>query len=124
MLIRWANGNDLLAWQTLATEVSAIFGHPADMGVDPEFIEYTKSKVSKYEALTAIDYTSSDNVGFIGFSRTNNRITWFAVSEKYRGKGAGDRLLRTALRQLDTNKDITVNTFCDDCLHGSAARGL
>jgi len=41
------------------------------------------------------------NMGFIGFSRTNNRISWFAMSEKYRGKGVGSRLLKTALRQLD-----------------------
>jgi len=49
---------------------------------------------------------SSNNMGFICFSRTENAITWFAVSEKHQGKGAGERLLKTALRQLDTNKDI------------------
>jgi len=66
----------------LATEVSPIFRHPADMGTDPEFTAYAKSKVSKYEALTAIDYISGTNMGFIGFSRNNNRITWFGVSAR------------------------------------------
>ena len=124
MLIRWVNENDLPAWYTLATEVSSIFQHPADMGTDPEFISYTQNKISKYESLTAVDYMSGNNMGFIGFSRANNRISWFAVSEKYRGKGAGERLLKTALRQLDTNRDIIVNTFTDDYPPGTVARAL
>lgn len=111
MLIRWATDDDLDQWFTLATEVSPIFRHPGDMAKDPEFITYAKSKVSKYEALVAIDRMSSDTLGFIGFSRTNNRITWFGVSEKHRKKGAGSRLLKTTLRNLDNNKPITVETF-------------
>ena len=101
MLIRWATENDLPAWSGIATELSVVMRHPADMGKDPEFISYAKSKASKYEALTAVDYISNQNMGFIGFSRTFNRITWIGVSEKFRGKGAGSRLLKTALRQLD-----------------------
>jgi diadenosine tetraphosphate (Ap4A) HIT family hydrolase/ribosomal protein S18 acetylase RimI-like enzyme len=124
MLIRWANEKDLAAWCLLATEVSEIFQHPADMGLDPEFITYASNKVSKYEALTAVDYISGNNMGFIGFSRANNRISWFAVSDQYRGKGTGDRLLKTALRQLDTNRDISVTTFCDCDLQGAAAKAL
>jgi len=124
MLIGLANESDLPAWYALATEVSRLFEHPADMGADPEFISYAKSKVGKYEALTAVDYMSGKNMGFIGFSRTNNRISWFAVSKQYRGKSAGERLLKTALRQLDANKDIIVNTFCADYPQGAAARAL
>lgn len=124
MLIRWANENDLDAWCTLATEVSQIFQHPGDMGTDPEFIAYAQSKVSKYEALTAVDYMSGENVGFIGFSRTNNRISWFAVSEKYHNRGIGGRLLKTALRHLDATREISVITFCDDYLPGVPARAL
>jgi diadenosine tetraphosphate (Ap4A) HIT family hydrolase/ribosomal protein S18 acetylase RimI-like enzyme len=124
MLIRWANENDLPAWYALATEVSPVFQHPSDMGSDAEFMAYAQSKVGKYEALTAVDYMSGMNMGFIGFSRTNNRVSWFAVSERYRGKGVGERLLKTTLRQLDTNKDITVTTFVDGYLPGIAARAL
>jgi diadenosine tetraphosphate (Ap4A) HIT family hydrolase/ribosomal protein S18 acetylase RimI-like enzyme len=122
MLIRWAAEQDLDQWIIMATEVSPIFRHPADMGRDPEFIEYAKSKSSKFEALTAVDYMSGANIGFIGFSRTYNRITWFGVSEKHRNKGVGSRLLKTALRQLDTNREITVTTFRDSYAPGAAAR--
>ena len=124
MLIRFATETDLTAWQTLATGVSQIFQHPADMGADSEFIAYAKNKAKKHEVLTAVDYMSGDCMGFIGFSRTNNRISWFAVSEKYRGKCAGERLLKTALCQLDTNADITVTTFVDGYEPGTAARTL
>lgn len=124
MLIRWANENDLSTWCVLASEVSPVFQHSADMGTDPEFISYAKNKMGKYEALTAVDYMSGKNMGFIGFSRINNRISWFAVSETYRGKGIGSRLLKTALRQLNTDKDVTVVTFCDGYTPGMAAKSV
>ena len=124
MLIRWANENDLPAWYAIASELSVVMRHPADMGADPEFISYAKSKASKYEALTAVDYMSGNTMGFIGFSRTHNRITWIGVSEKYRGKGIGSRLLKTALRQLDHNKPITVETYPDEYEPGVPAKNL
>jgi len=124
MLIRWATENDLPAWCALATEVSPIFRHPADMGADPEFIAYAKSKSSKYEALTAVDYMSGSNMGFIGFSRTNNRITWFGVSAHHRNKGVGSRLMKTALRQLDHTMPITVQTYRDGYEPGTPAKNL
>jgi len=124
LLIRWATENDLPAWCALATEVSPIFRHPADMGTDPEFVAYAKSKTGKYEALTALDYMSGNAMGFLGFSRTNNRITWFGVFEGYRRKGVGRRLLKTALRQLDHTKPITVETYPEDYEPGIPAKKL
>jgi len=124
MLVRWATESDLPAWYTLATEVSEIFQHPADMGAEFRNGGHGKGTVNRYEMLTAVDYASGTNMGFICFSRANNEITWFAVSEHYRGKGAGDRLLKTALRQLDTSKDVTVITFPEDSEQGAAARKL
>ena len=94
------------------------------MGKDPEFIEYAKSKTSKYEALTAVDYMSDNNMGFIGFSRTYNRITWFGVSDTYRGKGVGGRLLKTALRQLDHKRPVTVETYPESYEPGIPAKNL
>ena len=124
MLIRWANETDLPAWRALATEVSPIFRHPDDMGTDPEFISYAASKTGKYEALTAVDYMSGVNMGFIGFSRTYNRITWFGVSDRFRGKSVGGRLLKTALRQLDQTKPITVETYPEGYEPGVPAKRL
>ena len=124
MLIRWADNDDLPAWYALASEVSELFHHPADMGAELCKKGSGLGTVSRNEMLTAVDYMSGKNMGFICFSREKNCITWFAVSEIYRGKGAGSRLLKTALRQLDTNKNISVITFCDDYLPGAVARAL
>jgi diadenosine tetraphosphate (Ap4A) HIT family hydrolase/ribosomal protein S18 acetylase RimI-like enzyme len=124
MLIRWATENDLPAWYALATEVSSIFQHPDDMGKELESKRSGMGSVSRYEMLTAVDYMSGNNIGFICFSRAENKTSWFAVSKKYRNKGVGSRLLKTALRQLDTNKDISVDTFVDDYAPGMAARAL
>ncbi len=124
MLIRWATEKDLNKWFELATEVSPIFRHPGDMASDSEFVEYAKNKVSKYEALIAVDRMSGDCLGVIGFSRTHNRITWFGVTSKYRGKGAGSKLLRTALNQLDNKKPITVETFPEGFEPGAPAKNL
>jgi len=124
VLIKWATKNDLPLWYELATEVSQIFQHPTDMGEELKSKASGLGSVGRYEMLTAIDNNSGNNMGFICFSREDNTITWFAVSEKYRGKGAGDRLLKTALGQLDTTKDITVCTFHAGYSHGIAARAL
>ena len=124
MLIRWATEADLPAWLALASEVSPIFRHPADMGADPEFIAGAKRAVSEYKVLTAVDYMSGADMGFISISRRRNAIAWFAVSEKYRRKGVGSRLLKTALRQLDGAKPVTVETFPDGYGPGVPAKRL
>jgi len=124
MLIKWATESDLPAWYALATEVSQIFQHPADMGAEFKTNTSGLGSISRHEILTAIDNKSGNYMGFICFSRKENAITWFAVSEKYREKGVGDRLLKTAMRQLDTTKDITVCTFRADYPQGVAARSL
>jgi hypothetical protein len=80
--------------------------------------------IDNHEILTAMDYMSGDCMGFIGISRPKNQITWFAVFEKYQRRGAGERLLKTALRQLDTNKDIFVNTFQSGYSPGIPAQTL
>lgn len=123
MLIRWATAEDKPAWIELAKDVSDIFGH-TNMSTDSDFLEYVDNKLSKNEALIAVDRMSNNCLGIIGFSRRNNRITWFGVFEKYRNRGAGMRLLTTALRQLDNSKDITVETFCDGHEAGLPARAL
>lgn len=124
MLIRMVNENDQHAWLELATEVSSLFQHPDNMGADPQFIAYVQNKTSQCEALTAVDYMSGNNMGFIGFSRAKNHISWFAVAKRYRNKGAGDCLLKTVLRQLDPVRNMTVVTFTDDDPQGAAARAL
>lgn len=123
MLIRWATDEDKPAWTELADNVADIFRNPT-MSTDKDFIEYMDGKLSKFEALIAVDRMSSNCLGIIGFSRTYNRITWFGVFEQYRGKGIGTRLLSTALRQLDNTREITVETYRKDYSAGIPARAV
>ncbi|KKW25298.1 MAG: hypothetical protein A2Y37_05165 [Spirochaetes bacterium GWB1_60_80] len=124
MLVRWATSEDLPQWYALASEVSPVFRRPADMGSDAEFTSYAMSKVGKYEALVALDYRSRGALGFIGFSRTHNRISWLAVSESHRRRGVGQQLLKTALRQLEHGRPVTVETFPSGYQPGAPARAL
>lgn len=89
---------------------------------DPEFHQYMDSKLSKYEAISAVDRMTNDCMGIIGFSRIHNRITWFGVFKEYRGKGVGSKLLNCALNQLDFSKDITIETYPADYPLGEPAR--
>ena len=93
MLIRWAKTEDTEQWRHLADTVANLFDSP-DMANDPRFLAYMDAKIIKHEALVAVDRRSGELLGAIGFSRTNNRISWFAVLEKHRRRGIGKRLLQ------------------------------
>jgi GNAT superfamily N-acetyltransferase len=123
MLLRSAELSDMNEWKKVATDVAEIFGH-LGMPNDPEFIEYAERKKKKKEAITAVDTETEECVGFIGFSRNVNRITWFGILEKSRSQGIGGRLLETALKELDYSKDITVETFREDYVLGKPARNI
>ena len=123
MLIRWLTVKDKSAWQQLAGTVAELFDSP-NMPFEQSFLSYMDSKITNHEALIAVDRMSNECLGVIGFSRTHNRISWFAVAEQYRNNGIGTRLLNTALRQLDNTKDITVDTFCKECSLGRPARAV
>ena len=98
MLVREVKPEDMNRWLELAAEVEAVF--QGSMINSQEFYNYMEAKIKKKEALMATD-RNNDNalLGIIGFSRTSNSITWFAVFEKYRNKGVGEKLLACALNQ-------------------------
>lgn len=123
MLVREVKPEDMNRWLELAAEVEAVF--QGSMINSQEFYNYMEAKIKKKEALMATD-RNNDNalLGIIGFSRTSNSITWFAVFEKYRNKGVGEKLLACALNQLDRAKEITVTTFRDGYELGAPARGV
>ena len=121
MLIRWAKIEDLPAWKTLAAEVADLFDSP-EMPEDPGFVQFMLNKIAQYEALAAIDRMTGQALGFIGFSRTNSRISWLAVSASCRNHGAGSSLLRCAIMQMDPDREITVCTFASSDFRGKPAR--
>ena len=123
MLIRFALESDIPAWIQLAEDVSSVFRAP-HMSNDPEFLSYMHSKISKNEALIAVDLPDQNCMGVIGFSKTHNRISWLGVFDMYRGKGIGSHLLDAAIKELDSTKVITVETYRDDYIAGFPAKML
>ena len=89
MLIRWATKNDMTVIEKLVREL------------DNNIIQM----IEQYEVVISVDRMSGNCNGVISFSRLENNITFFVVSSK----DAADSLLKVALRQLDTNKNIAVN---------------
>jgi GNAT superfamily N-acetyltransferase len=62
--------------------------------------------------------------GIIAIDRDGNSIEWLAVDEKARGKNVGHELVRTALENLDSTRDVVVQTFSGEVKEGAAARRL
>jgi hypothetical protein len=75
------------------------------------FTDYMNSKITKKEAIIAIERASTGCLGIIAFSRNNNRITFFGVSHKAHFESVSNLLIDYALSQLDTNKRITINVI-------------
>jgi len=111
MLVRWATKQDIPMWEALSNEYDQYISEIAtDFGKwYPGFSDYMNRKIEQYEAVVAMDRMSENCHGAIAFSHSHNRITFFAVSPKANHQETAERLLKVALRQLNTNQDITVN---------------
>ena len=123
MLVRPAEPDDLEAWRDVAREVALLFDSPT-MADDRDFLDFAQRKIRQSEALVAVEGEERFCVGFLGFSHQNNRISWLAVRQGWRGHGAGGLLLDAALRSLDRTRPVTVITFYADHPGGGPARQL
>jgi len=120
---RFAKPDDLTKWLDVADDVGEIM-RVSEMGKNAAFIEYAKRKLEQDNAIMAYDNDTNECTGFIGFSRTNNSITWLGVKEKYRKRGIASKLISLALSELNHNKTITVNTYPANYPPGQPARML
>jgi hypothetical protein len=118
MLVRLATADDKPAWLALSQEYDKYISQLTDnMDVWYQgFDEYMDTKIKKNEAIIAIDRISGQSRGIIAFSKINNRISFFALSERANFTETSERLLLVALRQLNTGMDISVQLppgICD-----------
>ncbi len=67
---------------------------------------------------------SSELLGGIIIFPELNEIVWFAVAQKARGKGIGNKLLSYAINQLNNERPITVTTFAPEIESGKPAVSL
>ena len=91
--------------------------------VSTPFDAYMRAKIGKGEAFIAVD--EDDNCcGIVAISKSNNAITFFAVSHKCAFERTGDSLLDCALSRLNPYKTTTANIIKSAAKHIEKQRAL
>lgn len=108
MLVRMATCEDKPAWLALSQEYDKyVCELTSDMALWYDgFDSYMDTKIRKNEAAIAVDRRTGRCYGVIAFSRDNNRITFFGVSESAAFDETAERLFTVTLRQLNTDAAI------------------
>ena len=97
---------DIPAWMALSQEYDQYISSDPAQWYDG-FDLYMARKIAQREALIAVEQETC--FGVIAFSRPHNRITFFGYSRAADERTA-EALLAAALRELNLNREITVNT--------------
>ena len=124
MKVEYAELTDYDAWIALAREVEPLFGPMADEAPFQEAIKQAIVQKTAFCIRSDPDDKGAALKGSIVISQELNEILWFAVSERYRGKGYGRGLLDFAVSKLNHGKGIFVQTFDASSPEGRAARKL
>ena len=109
--------DDFQIWEKFAHDISdnIVKKLVPDISIFYEgFYSYMETKIKQNEVYMAVDKSTKLCAGIIAFSKKNNRITFFGVSEASDFESVGSKLIDIVLKQLDTSKDITVNVLRGD----------
>ena len=118
-MIRFLMENEKNEIFRLALQVENLFGKM--VGIK----EFEDAVAESLKLNKVVGYVKNGQIyGAIIINSSNNEIAWFAVDKEKRGLGIGDELLKNALNILDSQKDITVQTFSSDIQEGDSARRL
>ncbi|NCB09945.1 MAG: GNAT family N-acetyltransferase [Bacteroidia bacterium] len=117
-MIRQLNECDIPTWLKLAEEVEPLFG---PMAGSIEFQEGIKACIHNNEAF-GLEHQNGDLAGIIAINRQENEIIWLAVAKKYRENHYGNELVKKAIKELEINGDIFVQTFAAEIPEGKSAR--
>ena len=122
MKVEFGRTSDIDSWMQLVRKVSWNFpGLETEQSIDEHKITVLKFMNDK-RALCVKN--EQDIVGVLLYSRKHNMICCVAVDPAYRKMGIATLLLREALDKLDRDKDITVSTFRENDVKGTAPRKL
>ena len=124
MDVVYSKVTDFDAWILLAREVEPLFGPMAD---EKGFQEALRRAISLNIAFCIYSEPNGDDNNLIGgvvISKKTNEISWFAVSQKYRGKGYGRKLIEFAVSKLNSQENMFVQTFDKSVPEGKSARDL
>jgi len=117
-MIRLLDLHDYDTWIELAKEVEPLFGPMTD---SKEFQAGIKDCIQNNNSF-GIEGEEGKLAGIIALDRKNNEILWLAVGMKYRGNKYGEKLLKKAIEELESNGDIYVQTFSGKVNEGKNAR--
>jgi len=119
-MIRSLKQQDYDTWMELAEEVEPLFG---PMIGSREFRDGIKDCIKSNNAF-GIENEKGILAGIIALDRKNNEISWLAVGKKYRGNNYGEKLVKKAIEELESNGDIYVQTFSEKVIEGKTARNI
>ena len=122
MKVEFGRTSDIDSWMQLVRKVSWNFpGLETEQSIDEHKITVLKF-MNDRRALCV--KKEQDIVGVLLYSRKHNMICCLAVDPAYRKRGIASLLLSEALDKLDRDKDITVSTFRENDVNGTAPRKL
>lgn len=124
MDVVYSKKTDFNAWISLAREVEPLFGPMAD---ELNFQEALRQAISLDTAFCIYSDPNGGNKDLIGgvvISKETNEIVWLAVSQQYRGKGCGRKLIEFAVSRLNPLENMFVQTFDKSVPEGKSARNL
>lgn len=119
-MIRVLTTNDIPSVLKLAEEVEPLFG---PMIENDDFINALKNVI---QANNAFGYDNTDHLlsGAIVIDRNENTIEWLAVASTAKQRGIGSLLLEKALKNLDPQRPVLVQTFSSTIKAGIPAKKL
>lgn len=119
-MIRILELQDYDTWIALAEEVEPLFGPMID---SKEFQDEIKACIQSKNAF-GIENANGNLAGIIALDRDKNEILWLAVGKKYRGNNYGEKLVKRAIEELESNGDIYIQTFSRKVNEGKTAREI
>lgn len=103
----------------LASQVEDLFGPMVGVADFEKGLEYClkTNRVLGYKA-------QNELCGAAIVDRDGNELCWFVVDSRKRGLGIGARILEKVICELDSAREMTVQTFAPGVPEGEAARRL
>ncbi len=118
----YGNSSDIHSWMDLVRSIRWNF---PGMETEADLAEHEQTVLRFMDKKQAICVRNDlEIIGVMLFSRKHNMICCLAVSPEYRRCGIASKLMEKALGELDRKRDITVSTFREDDVKGTAPRAL
>ncbi len=118
----YGNSSDIHSWMDLVRSISWNFPGLETEAALAEHEQTVLRFMGKKQAICVRN--DSEIIGVMLFSRKHNMICCLAVSPEYRRCGIASKLMEKALGELDRKSDITVSTFREKDVKGTAPRAL